>query len=125
MLEVEKDQVFSSMKKVYYNIVGSVQRRAMKMIEGLENLPCEDRLQDLRSSLPGQEKARGGLIHCILILKGSSSEASSSVFTKCHMEKTRGNKHKLHWDGFHLDIKKINFLHCKKSMTRTTSPGTW
>lgn len=37
-----------------------VQRKIMKMIEGLENLPCKERLKEL--SLPSLEKARGNLL---------------------------------------------------------------
>ena len=59
---MEKDTVFTNMKKAYYNITERVQRRDSKMIEGLENLPCEERSKQLRSFLPREEKAQGDLI---------------------------------------------------------------
>ena len=44
-----------------------VQRRAMKMIRGLERLSYEDRLRQLG---PGEEEARGGLVVAFEYLKG-------------------------------------------------------
>lgn len=36
-------------------------------------------------------------------------EDGGSLFTRHHMEKTRSNRYKLHWEKFYLDIRKKSF----------------
>lgn len=43
-----------------------------------------------------------------LDLKGSYKEGEDSLFTRSHVEKSRGNGYKLHREKFHLNIR--NFL---------------
>ncbi|KAK4828698.1 hypothetical protein QYF61_000536 [Mycteria americana] len=83
------------------NKLKSVQRRATKMIEGLEKLPYGERLKEREGSEGPQ--------HSIPVLKGSYKEDRSSFFRRSHMEMTRGNGYKLHWERFHLDIRKKLF----------------
>ncbi|KAK4827456.1 hypothetical protein QYF61_018177 [Mycteria americana] len=83
-----------------------VQRRATKMIKRLENLPYEDRLR--RSFLLGEEKARGNLTTVSQYLKGDYKDGGSLI-TGSHMEKTYSNGCKLHWERFHLYVRKEFF----------------
>ncbi|PKU38903.1 hypothetical protein llap_10798 [Limosa lapponica baueri] len=68
-----------------------VQRRATKMTSGLENLPYEDRLKELH--LFSKEKAQGAPHHNIpaTTYKGAYKKERGSLFTRSHVEKTRGN----------------------------------
>ncbi|KAK4806910.1 hypothetical protein QYF61_012631 [Mycteria americana] len=73
------------------------------MIKGLENLPYEERLKEL------EEKAWGDLITVFQYLKGDLKEDRGSLFTRSHMEKTRGNGYQLHRERVHLDIRRKCF----------------
>ena len=71
-----------------------VQRRAMKMIKGLQNLPYEGRLKEVFS--PWRREGLGQPHHIFQYLKGGYKDDGGSLFTKSHMEKTRHNRYKLH-----------------------------
>ena len=50
-----------------------------------------------------KRRLRGGLITVFQYLKGGYKEDGGSLFTRSHMEKTRGNGYKLHQErGFIL-----------------------
>ena len=77
------------------------------MIKGLGSLPCEERLREL--SLFSLEKRwlRENLITMFQCLKGVSKEDGHSLFTRIHMEKTRGDRYKLLLGTFQLDTRKF------------------
>jgi len=76
------------------------------MIKGLENLPHEERLKELGLFLLEKRWFRVDLITVFQYLKGSYREDGGSLFTRNHMEKTRGNGYKLQQERFHLDMRK-------------------
>lgn len=55
-------------------------------------------------------------------LKGGYREDGSSLFTRTHIEKTRGNGYKLHQKRFYLDVRK-NFFTLRTIIHGTNSPG--
>jgi len=87
-----------------------IQRRATKMIQGMEHFSYEDRLREL--GLFGLEKrrVRGDLIVAFQYLKGSCRKEEDRLFSRLCDDRTRGNGFMLKEGQFHLDIRKKSFM---------------
>lgn len=72
-----------------------VQRRATKMIWGLENLSYEERLRDLGRFSLEKRTLRGDLINAYKYLTDGSQEDGTRIFLVMPSERTSGNRHKL------------------------------
>jgi len=80
-----------------------VQRRAMKMVRGLEHLSYKERLREL--GLFSLKKRR---LNACKYLKGGCQE-DGVVFSVVPSARARGNEHKLKHRKFQLNIRKIFF----------------
>ncbi|PKU37620.1 hypothetical protein llap_12074 [Limosa lapponica baueri] len=82
-----------------------VKRKPTKMIKGLGSLPYEERPRELGLFSLEERRLRGDDITRFQYLKGGYKKDGDSLFTRSHMEKTRGNGYKLLLRRFSLDTR--------------------
>ena len=83
-----------------------VQRRATRMVEGLESRPYEERLRELGVCSLEKMRARGDMIAVFNYVKGNHVEEGANLFTAPLETWTRSHGFKLWERRFHLNSRK-------------------
>ncbi|GAB0182924.1 hypothetical protein GRJ2_000757700 [Grus japonensis] len=102
-------QLWGPQHKKDMELLERVQRRATKLIRGLEHLSCEDRLRELGLFSLEKRRLQGDLTAAFQYLKETYRKDGEGQLTRAFSDRTKRNGFKLKEGRFILDIRKKFF----------------
>ncbi|KAK4831715.1 LOW QUALITY PROTEIN: hypothetical protein QYF61_018767 [Mycteria americana] len=86
-----------------------IQRRAPKLVKGLEDMSCKEQLRTSGLSSLENRRLRGNLMALYSFLRRGRGEGGAELFSLGSSDRTRGNGSDLHQRRFRWDIRKHFF----------------
>ncbi|KFQ77119.1 hypothetical protein N337_09177, partial [Phoenicopterus ruber ruber] len=102
-------QLWAPQHKKDMDLLEQVQKRATKMMRGLEHLSYEDRLRELGLFSLEKRRLQGDLLAAFQYLKEAHKKAGEGLFTRACSDMTRDNGFKVKEGRFRLDLRKKFF----------------
>ena len=88
-------QMWSPQYRRDMELLERVQRRATKVIPGMEHLSCKDRLRELGLFSLEKRRLQGYPIAAFQFLKGGCKKEGDRIFSRVCCDRTRGNGFRL------------------------------
>jgi ribonucleases P/MRP protein subunit RPP40 len=105
------NQIWRPHLKKHIHAIENVQRRATRLLPGMQNLTYEERLKKLKLPTLEYRRIRGDMIEAFKITSGHYKHQAIENFLPLNNRTSRGHSKKLHHQQASIDLRKYSFTH--------------